>query len=260
MRLDKAIVKLKIAESRAKAQFYIKMKAIKVNNQIITKSSYQIGADDVIELTENPCVYVSRAGLKLEKAINTFGLNFKDKTVLDLGASTGGFSDCALQHGAKKVYAVDVGHNQLHQKLRQSEKIVSYEGLNLKDLTGVLDQPFDLVTVDVSFISLAHVFKTLKNLVRPDTSVIALIKPQFEVGVKGTTKGVVKHPETHIKILRKVIDNADSEGFKIMALTYAPYKADAGNIEFLAHFIFTNNQLYNNIDIRKIVVEAHNTL
>ena len=260
MRLDNYLVENEIAESRSKAQFYIKSGVIKVNDSIIKKSSFKVTESDTVTLLSNPCVYVSKGGLKLEKAIAEFKIDFKNKIVLDIGASTGGFTDCALQHGAIKVYAVDVGHDQLHDKLKNDSRVINYQGLNLKDLQQDLFDKIDVVVADVSFISLSHVFKVLANIIDENCSFIALIKPQFEAGKRGAKKGVVKHTKEHIRILQNVINEASFYGFKLLNLSHSPNKGQAGNIEFLGHFIYNKDDTSHKIDIKDVINNAHSSL
>jgi len=258
LRLDKALVELEIAESRNKAQFYISAGVITVNNSIIKKNSFEVTANDVIQLVENPCPFVSKGGLKLEKAITDFNICFNDRIVLDIGASTGGFTDCALQHGAKKVYAVDVGHGQLHESLTSNERVINLEGINIRTIDKkLINEKPDIIVIDVSFISLAHVFPVVISFIDNNTVVIALIKPQFEAGKKGTSKGVVKHAKDHIQILTNLIDCAANWGLSLVNLTYSPYKGEAGNIEFLSCFCKSPTKKIDIRTINNIVNKAH---
>ncbi|QOR35844.1 TlyA family RNA methyltransferase [Clostridium sp. 'deep sea'] len=257
MRLDNYLVAKGLAESRSKAQYYIKSGVIKVNDFVVKKNSHKVSVSDEVIVISNPCIYVSKGGLKLEHAIKEFKLDFTNKEVLDIGASTGGFTDCALKHGAKKVYAVDVGHDQLHKSLCNNVNIINYEGINLKDLTRDMFEKIDIAIADVSFISLVHVFKILTKLLASNSPFIALIKPQFEAGKRRANKGVIKHAKEHIRILQNVINEAGFLGFKLINLTSSPNKGQSGNIEFLAHFIYNKEECFNSIDVKEIVSCAH---
>ena len=191
-----------------------------------------------MNLKEKILPYVSRGGLKLEKAINSFGIDLEDKVCLDIGASTGGFTDCMLQHGACKVYSIDVGTNQLDDKLRRNERVVSMENTNIRYLTvDSIGELADFASIDVSFISLEKVIPNLMNLLKDDGSVVALIKPQFEVGIGIVNKkGVVKKPSEHVKAIVKVLNLLKSLNVKVINVSYSSIKGPNGNIEYLIYF------------------------
>jgi len=259
MRLDLLVVKRGLVNSREKAQYAIKKSLIKVDDKIITKPSFDCAEDCKIELLEAPLKYVSKGGLKLEKAANVFNLDFHDKIVLDIGASTGGFTDYCLQNGARMVYALDVGSNQLVDKLRNDSRVKSIEQCNFRDATKeTLDnQLFDYVVIDVSFISLQHIFANLKPFITDSTNIIALIKPQFELyEVAYKNKGYVLKVDDHIDTLRRVVLYSHDYGLCLKDLTFSPVRGEKkGNIEFLG--FFKMGSVDNLIDYQKIVKEAH---
>lgn len=209
--------------------------------------------------------YVSRGGLKLEKAVANFDVELQDKVCTDVGSSTGGFTDCMLQNGAKKVFAIDVGTNQLAWKLRQDERVVCMEKTNIRYLTPEdLGEEIDFSSIDVSFISLTKVLLPIRNYLKADGQIVALIKPQFEAGrEKVGKKGVVREKSTHYEVIEMVLSYAVSIGFKVLALDFSPIKGPEGNIEYLAHLqkteeIGTLDAV--DIDWKKIVENAFETL
>ena len=202
-RLDVYLVKVNIVPSRSKAAELINNNKVMVNNKIISKASYEVNENDDIKILNNEVLkYVSRGGLKLEKAINYFNLSLKDKVILDIGSSTGGFTDCALQNGAKLVYALDVGTNQLHESLKNNNKVISMENTNFKDVTSeMFKESIDLYVCDVSFISILTIIRKLKELDN-NFDIVILFKPQFEVGKNNlNASGVVKNPNAIISAL-----------------------------------------------------------
>lgn len=253
-RLDKQLVERGLAPTRSKAQELIKSGNVKVNNKAVNKSSYEINDDDILEVVDTTTLkYVSRAGLKLEKAIDEFNLNFNNKAIMDIGSSTGGFTDCAIQHGASKVIAVDVGTNLMHESLRTSSKIELYEQTNIKDLPSDKFKNIDFVTIDVSFVSLTKIFEKLfsENINCP---IIALIKPQFECGKKiaDKFKGVILNQKIHLDILNNTIVNLNAFGYYLTHLTFSPITGGDGNIEYIS--IFSNQTNINcNLDIKQII-------
>lgn len=265
LRLDKALVNRGLCESRTKAQHLIGAGVVLVNSKVITQNKYLVHAEDKIILSGNPYPYVSRAGLKLAKAAKVFDIAFNGMTVLDVGASTGGFTDYALRQGARKVFALDVGHDQLHSSLRHNPRVVNMEGVHIRDLINIgLPEKIDIICVDVSFISLQHVFLAIIPFIETDTKVVVLIKPQFESGMRHLKHGVVKDPKRHLEILTQVEEQAIRKGLRIEQATYSPYCGDAGNIEFLAYFKPTSgkDQVKNQVHIEweRIVREAHGCL
>ncbi len=236
-RLDVLLVKNGLALSREKAKAVIMSGNVFVNGQREDKAGTAIDEKAVIELRGKTLPYVSRGGLKLEKAFREFGLSLTETICMDVGASTGGFTDCMLQNGAKKVYAVDVGHGQLAWKLREDQRVVCMEKTNIRYVTAEqIKEPVDFVSVDVSFISLTLVLPPVKALLRAEGQVVCLIKPQFEAGrEKVGKKGVVRDPKVHEEVIEKVIAYGLSLGFSVLHLTFSPIKGPEGNIEYLLH-------------------------
>ena len=237
-RLDVLLVERGLSENRTKAQAVIMSGLVDVNGQRADKPgvSYEETVD--IQIRGAACPYVSRGGLKLEKALRDFGVHPADYVCSDSGASTGGFTDCLLQQGAKKVFAIDVGYGQLDWKIRNDPRVVVMERTNIRYVTPEdLGEPLDLSVIDVSFISLKIVLPAIKNLLKPGQGqVLCLIKPQFEAGRdKVGKKGVVREPETHKEVLDNFVALAGELGFTILGLTFSPVKGPEGNIEFLGH-------------------------
>lgn len=237
-RLDVLLVERGLSENRTKAQAVIMSGLVDVNGQRADKPgvSYEETVD--IQIRGAACPYVSRGGLKLEKALRDFGVHPVDYVCSDSGASTGGFTDCLLHQGAKKVFAIDVGYGQLDWKIRKDPRVVVMERTNIRYVTPEdLGEPLDLSVIDVSFISLKIVLPAIKNLLKPGQGqVLCLIKPQFEAGRdKVGKKGVVREPETHKEVLDNFVALAGELGFTILGLTFSPVKGPEGNIEFLGH-------------------------
>lgn len=237
-RLDILLVREGYAASREKAKTIIMSGSVFVDGQREDKAGTAFDPDKVkITVKGKALKYVSRGGLKLEKAIDEFSLDLCGKICMDIGASTGGFTDCMLQNGAHRVYAVDVGHGQLDWKLRNDERVVCMEKTNFRYMTpgDIADQP-DFASVDVSFISLTKILLPARALLMPDGEMVCLIKPQFEAGrEKVGKKGVVREPSVHDEVVRKIVDFADYLGFTILHLDYSPIKGPEGNIEYLLH-------------------------
>ena len=236
-RLDVLLVSLGLAESRAKAQATIMAGEVYVNGQKADKSGMEVDITSNIEVRGSACPYVSRGGLKLEKALRNFGVDPTGYVCSDSGASTGGFTDCLLQQGASKVFAIDVGYGQLAWKIRNDPRVVVMERTNIRYVTlEDLGEPLDLSVIDVSFISLGLVLPVVKTLLKTTGQVLCLIKPQFEAGKdKVGKKGVVRDPAVHEEVLQNFISLAKSLDFTIRNLTFSPVKGPEGNIEFLAH-------------------------
>ena len=236
-RLDVVLVERGLCDSRSKAQALIMSGEVYVNGQKSDKAGTPVEDEAVVELRGNPCPYVSRGGLKLDKALRDFGVDPTGSVCSDSGASTGGFTDCLLQKGAKKVFAIDVGYGQLAWSIRQDPRVVCMERTNIRYVTPEdLGQPLDLSVIDVSFISLSLVLPVVKTLLKPTGQVLCLIKPQFEAGRdKVGKKGVVRDAAVHEEVLQNFISLAKSLGFTIRNLTFSPVKGPEGNIEFLAH-------------------------
>lgn len=236
-RLDVLLTEQGLQESRQKAQATIMSGLVFVNGQRVDKPGTAVPNDARIEIRGNTLRYVSRGGLKLEKALRDFGVKPEGYVCSDSGASTGGFTDCLLQQGAKKVFAIDVGYGQLDWKIRSDPRVVVMEKTNIRYVTPEqLGEPLDLSVVDVSFISLKIVLPAIQKLLKPTGQVLCLIKPQFEAGRdKVGKKGVVREKSTHKEVLDDFVSLADSLGFKILGLTFSPVKGPEGNIEFLGH-------------------------
>ena len=234
-RLDVLLVKQGLAPSREKAKAIIMSGNVFVAGQREDKAGYVFDEAAVITVKENPLKYVSRGGLKLEKAMQCFPITLAGSVCMDIGASTGGFTDCMLQSGAAKVYSVDVGHGQLAWKLRNDERVVCMEKTNFRYMVpSDIQDALDFASVDVSFISLTKILIPARNLLKESGRMVCLIKPQFEAGRdKVGKKGVVREPEIHREVIAKVIDFADLTGFSVQGLTYSPVKGPEGNIEYL---------------------------
>ena len=260
-RLDVAMAAQGLAESRQKAQAIIMSGLVFVDGKRVDKCGTQIADTAVIEVRGKTLRYVSRGGLKLEKAMQCFPLTLQDAVAMDCGASTGGFTDCMLQNGAKKVYAVDVGYGQLDWKLRQDERVVCMERTNARYLTKEqIPEPLDFVSVDVSFISLGLIFPALRPLLADNANLVCLIKPQFEAGrEKVGKKGVVRDPEVHRQVLDGFVELARQLEFAILGLTFSPVKGPEGNIEFLAHLTRESREGICP-DTAAIVAAAHGAL
>lgn len=251
MRLDLYLVENNFFESRAKAQDAIKKGAIYVNGKLVTKNNYEVEENMSIQIQFETQKYVSRGGYKLEEAIEVFNLDFKDKIILDIGSSTGGFTDCSLKHGAKLVYAVDVGSNQLHNSLKEDKRIISLENTNILEFET--DVRFDYLVMDVSFVSIKHLLSALLKYLDNDNKLICLIKPQFEAG-KMIKKGIIKDKKLHLSIINTVNDYLNEAGLYINKITPSPIKGGSGNIEFLC-LVSKNNS--SNINFKLCVEKAY---
>ncbi len=236
-RLDLLLVKRNLAESREKAKAVIMSGDVFVDGQREDKAGSMFPPEAVIEVKTNPLKYVSRGGLKLEKAIALFGVKCEGRICMDVGSSTGGFTDCMLQNGAVRVYSVDVGTNQLAWKLRQDERVISMEKTNIRYLTpDQVEDKIELASVDVSFISLTKVLQPVKELLAEEGEVVCLIKPQFEAGrEKVGKKGVVRDKKVHTQVIEQVSTYAASIGFDCLKLSFSPIKGPEGNIEYLLY-------------------------
>ena len=248
-------------DSRAKAQAIIMAGQVYVDGQKADKPGTSYEETVEIEVRGDTCPYVSRGGLKLQKALRDFGVDPTGFVCSDSGASTGGFTDCLLQQGASKVFAIDVGYGQLDWKIRSDPRVVVMERTNIRYVTPEqLGEPLDLSVIDVSFISLKVVLPTIKTLLKPTGQVLCLIKPQFEAGrEKVGKKGVVRDPETHKEVLDMFVSLADELGMKILGLTFSPVKGPEGNIEFLGHLTLSDLPGIRP-DTAAVVAAAHETL
>lgn len=262
-RIDILLVNNQIIDSREKAKKYIMAGLIYVNDERIDKPGTKVPVDGNIIVKGNPIPYVSRGGLKLEKAINTFFLEVKDKTALDIGASTGGFTDCMLKNGVKKVYAIDVGYGQLDWKLQNDNRVIVMDRTNVRYLEkDDIGELANLVSIDVSFISLKLVLPKVKELTTEDVDIIALIKPQFEAGRdKVGKKGVVRDIKVHKEVIKEIFDFCLSIGLNFAALTYSPVKGAEGNREYLAYIVKNKiNEFDIDRQIENVVNESHKEL
>ena len=264
-RLDVLLVERGLATSREKAKAMIMAGEVLVDNEREDKAGSMFPEEVEIVLKGKPLPYVSRGGLKLEKAMKNFDLTLDGKVCMDVGASTGGFTDCMLQNGAVKVYSVDVGHGQLDWKLRNDPRVVCMERTNIRYVvTEDIEERPSFVSIDVSFISLTKVLLPVRNLMEENGEIAALIKPQFEAGrEKVGKKGVVREKSTHLEVIESVIAFAKSIGFGILNLEFSPIKGPEGNIEYLL-YLQNHPELADEkgveIDPKMIVEEAHNTL
>lgn len=260
-RLDVLLVEQGYADNRSKAQAIIMSGQVYVDGQKADKPGTAFEEKVVIEVRGAVCPYVSRGGLKLEKALRDFGVDPTGYVCSDSGASTGGFTDCLLQQGASKVFAIDVGYGQLDWKIRSDPRVVVMERTNVRYVTPEqLGEPLDLSVVDVSFISLRIVLPVIKTFLKPDGQVLCLIKPQFEAGKeKVGKKGVVREPETHKEVLDNFVALTKDIGFTILGLTFSPVKGPEGNIEFLAHLTLADKPGIQP-DTADVVSQAHETL
>ena len=261
-RLDVLLVEQGLAESRAKAQAIIMSGEVFVDGQKVDKPGASFDPSAVIDVRGHACPYVSRGGLKLEKALRDFGVDPTGYVCSDSGASTGGFTDCLLQQGARKVFAIDVGYGQLAWKIRNDPRVVTMERTNIRYVTPEqLGEPLDLSVIDVSFISLKLVLPAIRALLKPETGqVLCLIKPQFEAGKERVgKKGVVRDPAVHRDVLEEFMATAKSLSFTILNLTYPPVKGPEGNIEFLAHLTLAPGDDVQ-VDLTALVSQAHEAL
>lgn len=236
-RLDVYLVEEGLISGRDLAKSIIMEGKVFVNNQKADKAGQQIGEKDVVELRGAEQKYVSRGGLKLEKAMKSFPISLNGKITMDIGASTGGFTDCMLQNGAEKVFAVDVGYGQLAWKLRTDPRVVNMERTNIRSVTlEDIGEPLDFASIDVAFISLELVLPVAKRLLKEGGGVVALIKPQFEAGrEKVGKKGVVRDGAVHREVISKVVNFAQNNGFQVLGLDFSPIRGPEGNIEYLMY-------------------------
>ncbi len=258
-RLDKYLVNKGIISSRTKSKELIKSGNIKVNEKIVTKCSYNVKRQDKVEIIDDSTLkYVSRAGLKLEGAIDSFNIDFNDKNVMDIGSSTGGFTDCCLKHGAKRVVAIDVGTHLMAESLRCDDRVDLHEQLNFKDAPSELFTDIDIMVSDVSFISLKHIIDRI-SAEDNDYELIFLIKPQFECGkeIADKYKGVITDKQVHIDVIADIINYFKQYGYNIIGLDVSKMPGKNGNIEYLGHF--KRNVKSEAIDIEDIVLKHENS-
>lgn len=261
-RLDILVTERGLAESREKAKTLIMAGQVYVDGQKADKPGDTFSEDAAVEVRGKGLPYVSRGGLKLEKAMREFGLQLQGRTCMDIGASTGGFTDCMLQNGARKVYAIDVGYGQLAWKLRTDARVVNLERTNVRYLTDEqVPEPVDFFSVDVSFISLCLVLPVARKFLADGGQAVCLIKPQFEAGRgKVGKKGVVREPSIHVEVVEKIVHFVLENGFSVEGLTFSPVKGPEGNIEYLA-FLSKSEQPHSvPLDIPALVEESHRVL
>ena len=260
-RLDVALVARGLAETRAKAQASIMSGIVYVNGQKVDKAGTPVAADAVLEVRGHTLRYVSRGGLKLEKAMAAFPITLTDCICADIGASTGGFTDCMLQNGAKKVYAVDVGYGQLDWKLRSDEHVVCMERTNARYLDHEqIPDELDFASIDVSFISLKLILPAVHRVLKAGGHVACLIKPQFEAGrEKVGKKGVVRDPDVHLEVLENFLNHAKDSGFTVLDITFSPIRGPEGNIEYLG-YLESGEWVEKTFDLRALVEQSHAAL
>ncbi len=236
IRLDVYMHKNGLCKSRENAKQLILNECVYVNKNIVTKPSLKVNDSDDIRV-ENTFEYIGRGSIKIEKAINFFNINTENKTAVDIGASTGGFTDFLIKNNVNKVYAIDVGHNQLHESLIHNKSIVNLEGTNFRYIdTGIFIEPIDIIVVDVSFISLRLLLPKIYEITNENTDIIVLIKPQFEAGRENIGKnGIVKQKNVHLIVLNNIKKYCEENNLYIKNITYSPIKGGDGNIEYLAH-------------------------
>ena len=258
-RLDVALVERGLAESRQKAQALIMAGEVYVNGQKQLKAGAGVEEGDSLEIrSKNPLRYVSRGGLKLEKAMSLWPIALEGKVCADIGASAGGFTDCMLQNGARLVYAVDVGYNQLAWKLRTHPQVVCMERTNARYLTREqIPEPLDFFSVDVSFISLNLILPALRPLMKPEGQAVCLVKPQFEAGKEKVGKnGVVRDPAVHLEVLERFLEHAARADFAVKDITFSPIKGPEGNIEYLGYLQVMSGPSYQG-DLKTLVEQSH---
>ena len=260
-RLDILLVERGIITSRERAKACIMEGKVYVDGQKVDKAGEKVSLSANIEYRGETLKYVSRGGLKLEKAMNSYNISLEDKVCMDIGASTGGFTDCMLQNGAKKVFSVDVGYGQFAWKLRTDERVVCMERTNIRYVTlEDIGEPLDFASIDVSFISLKKIMPATLNLLKENGEVVALIKPQFEAGrEKVGKKGVVREKETHKEVVYGIIDFLLEQDLNVLGVGYSPIKGPEGNREYLVYFTKDKNKESNfkREDVDIVVEESH---
>ena len=262
-RLDILVYEKGFAESREKAKAIIMAGQVYVDNQKADKCGTSYDENANIEVRGSVLKYVSRGGLKLEKAIDNFGLDLNGAVAMDIGASTGGFTDCMLQNGAKKVYSIDVGYGQLAWKLRTDERVVNLERTNMRKVTREqVPDAIDFFSVDVSFISLRLILPVARELMAENAEAVCLIKPQFEAGrEKVGKKGVVRDPSVHVEVVRGIFDFCLQSGFDVLDLDFSPIKGPEGNIEYLIHLKKSDDpKAYTDVTPEQLVKASHEAL
>ena len=259
-RLDILLVNNGFTDSREKAKRTIMAGLVTVDGRLEDKPGSRFDTEAEIIVKGAECPYVSRGGLKLQKAIEDWGVNCEDAVCIDMGASTGGFTDCMLQHGARKVYAVDVGYGQLDYRLRTDSRVVNMEKTNIRYMdTSLIEEPVDLISIDVSFISVKHMLPVAAAVLAEDGMILCLVKPQFEAGREQVGKGgIVRDPAVHKEVIRNVIDYAADNGLYPHQLTWSPIKGTKGNIEYL--LLLSRKKCDNDIGVDELVRQSHDSL
>ncbi len=259
-RLDVALTEEGLAPSRQKAQAAVMSGLVYVNGQKVDKAGFQVSDGAKLEVRGKSLPYVSRGGLKLEKALRVFPISLRGAVAMDCGASTGGFTDCMLQNGAEKVYAVDVGYGQLDWKLRTDQRVICMERTNARYLTcEQVPEPLDFISVDVSFISLGLILPALRPLLKESGQLVCLVKPQFEAGrEKVGKKGVVRDPAVHLEVLEQFLTHAAENGLALRGLDYSPIKGPEGNIEYLGWLAIGSEN--GSVDLKDLVARSHQAL
>lgn len=261
MRLDAYLTEHGLCESREKAKAVIMAGCVFVNNQKCDKAGTALKPDDKVEVRGGEMPFVSRGGYKLDKAVKSFGLDLSEKICIDIGASTGGFTDCMLQNGATKVYAVDVGYGQLDWKLRSDERVVCMERTNARYLDrDQIPDELDFASIDVSFISLKLILPAVHRVLKEGGHVACLIKPQFEAGrEKVGKKGVVRDPSVHLEVLENFLTHAKDSGFTVLDITFSPIRGPEGNIEYLG-YLESGDWVEKTFDLQGLVEQSHAAL
>lgn len=262
-RLDTVLTEKKLAESREKAKALIMSGIVYVNNQKCDKAGTAVKPEDIIEVRGETLKYVSRGGLKLEKAMSAFDISLDGCICADIGASTGGFTDCMLQNGATKVYAIDVGYGQLAWKLRTDSRVINLERTNFRYVTAEqVPELLDFASVDVSFISLSHILPVLRALLKENGRAVCLIKPQFEAGRENVgKKGVVRDRGVHKAVIEKILALAAENSYSVLGLDFSPVKGPEGNIEYLCYLQKSNSaELTEGISAEAVVAASHTAL
>ena len=263
IRLDQYLCQNGLVQSRERAKALIMSGIVFVNEQKVDKAGEMIAPDAKVEVRGHDIGYVSRGGLKLEKAMQVFPMRPDGKVCMDIGASTGGFTDCMLQNGAKKVYSIDVGYGQLAWKLRNDPRVVNLERTNMRKVTREqVPDEIDFFSVDVSFISLKLILPVARQLMSENAQAVCLIKPQFEAGrEKVGKKGVVRDPAVHVEVVRKIFDFCLENGFDVLNLDYSPIKGPEGNIEYLIHLRKSDDpKSYTDVTPEQLVENSHAAL
>lgn len=259
-RLDVLLVNRGLSESREKAKRTIMAGLVKVEGRVEDKPGSVFDAESDITVEGRECPYVSRGGFKLEKGIKSWNIDCRDKICVDMGASTGGFTDCMLQHGASKVYAIDVGYGQLDYRLRTDERVINMEKTNIRYLdTDLIKEPADFISIDVSFISLKHMLPVASELLSDDGLVFCLVKPQFEAGREQVGKGgIIRDPAVHEEVINKVVGYAEANSLYPVNLSHSPIKGSKGNIEYI--LLLSQKKCDNIISVGQVAAEAHSVM